>query len=109
MLIGKLLFKVSMGIKSVFLAKKWTNLPEWGGRAMPGDFFSVTLLVTDNQMTSFNSIIQRYEHDWEISRINPIYGKMLRIDRKFSSLLSRRQQTTVEDRKEMWYCYYYIL
>ena len=76
MLIGKLLFKVSLGFKSVFLAKKWTNLPEWGGRAMPGDFFSVTLLVTDNQITSFNSIIQRREHDWEISRINPINGKM---------------------------------
>ena len=38
----------------------------------------------------------------------PIYYKMLRIDRKFSSLLSRRQQTTVEDRKEMWYCYYIL-
>ena len=41
-----------------------------------GFFFSVTLLVTDNQMTSFNSIIQRCEHDWEISRMNPINGKM---------------------------------
>ena len=39
LLIGKLLFKVSLGIKSVFLAKKWTNLPEWGSRAMPGAFF----------------------------------------------------------------------
>ena len=36
----------------------------------------MTLLVTDNQMTSFNSIIQRCEHDWEISRMNPINGKM---------------------------------
>ena len=39
-------------------------------------FFSGTLLVTNYQMTSFNYLIQRFEHDWERIRKFPINSKM---------------------------------